>query len=252
MNSRKLKSNLLKWAIALTIVPFLFSCTQPEGYGGSSTIKGVLMTKYYNDDYSLMIKEEPAVDEEVFILFGEDEFVGDRVVTSATGAFEFPFLNAGDYTLYYMSEDSTTMSDEQTTVIIDLNLEQGKSENQGTLYRVETLDFDDGSSKISGIVKVTNYKNDTFFPFLEVKDITLAQEQEVYLIYGDHEFYDERIRTNYDGYYEFNNLIPGSYKVFVYSEDLAGGTEDDIRMHELTISSDGEEYAVPEFNIDRL
>lgn len=238
--------------IAVMIVPFLFSCTQPEGYGGSSAIKGVLMTQYYNDDYSLLIKEEPAVDEEIFILFGEDEFVGDRVVTSASGAFEFPFLNAGDYTLYYMSEDSTTKSDEETTVIIDLNLKQGESEDQGTLYRVETLDFDDGSSKISGSVEVTNYKNDTFYPFLEIKDITPAQEQEVYLIYGDHEFYDERIRTNYDGYYEFTKLIPGTYTVFVYSEDPAGGTEDIVRMHETTISADGDEYVVPKFNIDRL
>lgn len=242
----------MKWTIAMIIVPFLFSCTQPEGYGGSSAIKGVLMTKYYNDDYSLLIKEEPAVDEEIFILFGEDEFVGDRMVTSVSGAFEFPFLNAGDYTLYYKSEDSTTKSNDKTTVIIDLNLKQGKTEDQGTLYRLETLNFDDGSSKISGIVKVTNYKNDTFYPFLEIKDITLAQEQEVYLIYGDHEFYDERIRTNYDGYYEFPKLIPGNYTVFVYSEDLAGGTEGKVMKHELTISTDGEEYVVPEFNIDRL
>lgn len=252
MNSKKLRSSFLKWAIALAIVPFLFSCTQPEGYGGSSTIKGVLMTKYYNDDFSVLIKEEPAVDEEIFILFGEDDFVGDRVVTSATGAFEFPFLNAGDYRLYYMSEDSSTVSNEQTTVIIDLNLSQGKSENQGTIYRLETLDFDDGSSKISGIVKVINYKNDTFYPFLEVKDITLAQEQEVYLVYGDHEFYDERIRTNFDGYFEFPDLIPGTYKVFVYSEDVAGGTEDLPISRDVTITAAGEDHVVAEITIEQL
>ena len=245
-------NKLFSRAIIILSIPILFSCTQNEGYGGNSGIKGVLMTKYYNDDYSLLIREEPAVDEEVFILFGEDDFVGDRVVTSVTGAFEFPFLNAGDYRLYYMSEDSTTKTDEETTVIIDLNLKMGKTADQGTIYRLETLDWDEGSSKISGIVEVINYKNDTFYPFLEIKDVTLAQEQEVYLIYGDHDYYDERIRTNFDGYFEFPDLIPGEYTVFVYSEDIAGGTEDKVISRSVTITNDGEEHQVEKMTIDQL
>ncbi|MCA1747248.1 MAG: hypothetical protein LC655_06095, partial [Bacteroidales bacterium] len=51
----------------------LFSgCESPEGYGGSSSISGKIITEYYNDDYSLFIRDEPSVDEEVFLLFGDN------------------------------------------------------------------------------------------------------------------------------------------------------------------------------------
>lgn len=249
---RKVKFQIFRGLAILLMVPLFFSCTQTEGYGGTSGITGVLMTKYYNNDYSMLIREEVAVDEEVFILFGEDDFVGDRVTTSATGAFEFPFLNEGDYRLYYSSEDSTTVSDDNSSVIVDLTLASGKANDLGTIYRLKTLDFNDGSGKIGGYVSVINYKNDTFYPFLERKDSTLAQEQEVYLIYGDHEYYDERIRTNYDGYYEFNELIPGDYQVFVYSEDIKGGTEDIAIIESATITTEGEEVEVDHITIEQL
>ena len=250
--NNKTKFQILRTLIILLFVPLIISCTQNEGYGGTSGIEGVLMTKYYNDDYSILIKEEVAVDEDVFILFGEDDFLGDKVATSFTGAFEFPFLNDGDYILYYMSEDSTTATDDEKAVTMDLTLKSGKTDKLGTIYRIETLDFNDGSGKISGSVKVTNYKNSTFYPFLEIKDITWAQEQEVYLIYGDHDYYDERIRTNYDGSYEFTDLIPGNYTVFVYSEDITGGTEDIAISKDATITTEGEEIAVSLITIDKL
>ena len=210
------------------------------------------MTKYYNDDYSLLIRQEPAVDEDVFILFGDSDFVGDKVATSSTGAFEFPFLRDGDYQLYYMGEDATTASNEEQTVIVNLTLKSGKVSEQGTLYRNETLDFDDGSGKVSGVVKKINYKNTTAYPFLEVKDVTFAQELDVYLIYGDHEYFDEEIETNYDGYFEFSNLIQGDYTVFVYSEDVTGGTEDLVILKQGTITTAGEEIDLGEFTIERL
>lgn len=248
----RIRFRLSRFFILTLIIPIAFSCTQSEGYGGTSNIKGILMTKYYNDDYSMLIREEASVDEEVFIMFGEYDLMGDRVFTSPTGNFEFSFLNGGDYRLYYMGEDSTTVSDENVTQIIDVELADGKTIDLGTIYRIKTLDFDDGSAKIGGFVSVKNYKNDTFWPFLELKDSTLAQEQEVYLIYGDHEYYDERIRTNYDGYYEFTKLIPGEYKVFVYSEDIKGGTEDIPIIESVTITTEGEEVMVDHITIERL
>lgn len=246
------KFQIFRYFVILLMVPFVFSCTQPEGYGGTSGIQGILKTKYYNNDYSLLIREEVAVDEEVFILFGEDDFVGDRVVTSSTGAFEFPFLNEGDYRFYYMSEDSTTVSDDDITVIFDVALTPGETMNLDTIYQIKTLDFDDGTGKISGIVKVINYRNSTVWPDLQIKDITLAQDQEVYLIYGDHDYFDKRVDTNYDGYYEFSDLIPGEYTVFVYSEDIEGGTADIPIIETVTITTEGEEITLEEILIERL
>lgn len=46
-----------------------------------------------------------------------------------------------------------------------------------------------------------------------------AQDVDVYIIYGDDKTYSERIRTNYDGTYEFKYLRKGTYHIYAYSED---------------------------------
>ncbi len=46
-----------------------------------------------------------------------------------------------------------------------------------------------------------------------------AQEQRVYLIYGDNEVYSDDMRTHYDGTYRFENLKKGTYTVYAYSRD---------------------------------
>ncbi len=46
-----------------------------------------------------------------------------------------------------------------------------------------------------------------------------ALEQYVYIQYGDDVNYGDRIRTNYEGKFEFNYLRPGKYKIYTYSKD---------------------------------
>lgn len=215
----------LQTIMILSILMLMASCAKTEGYGGTSNVTGKMITKYYNDDYSLLLKEEPAVDEEVFLMFGSDENLGDRTFTSVTGSFEFPYLRPGSYTLYFMTEDSSGVDRSENPKTIEFELKSGQDLDLGTLVEYKTLDFDEGTAKIYGVVRLVNYKNTSVFPFLEVKDTSFAQEQEMYLIYGGHTFYDERIRTSYNGYFEFPNLIPGDYEVFTYSEDVSGGTE---------------------------
>lgn len=44
-------------------------------------------------------------------------------------------------------------------------------------------------------------------------------DERVYLIYGeDDTFYDDDVRTSYDGTFEFNYLQNGTYKFFVYEK----------------------------------
>ncbi|MBN2699329.1 MAG: hypothetical protein JXR52_10935 [Bacteroidales bacterium] len=201
------------------------SCEESAGTGGTGKITGTLMRHFYNDDYSLLIKETPAVDEEVFIVYGDEEVLGDRVFASNTGRFSFDYLNPGTYTIYWETEDSTTLLDEEVTQSVGLELKSGEVRDMGTLVQFVTLKWDDGDASIRGRVKLTNYTNESEWPNLVIKDISLAQEQEVYLTYGSHSFYDERIRTQYDGTFEFNHLIPGDYKIFLYSEDVTGATQ---------------------------
>ena len=72
-----------------------------------------------------------------------------------------------------------------------------------------------GDAAISGKLWVKHY-NSTFTQFIkeyEGKDIY------VYIIYGNHTQYDKRIKTSYDGSFEFPYLYKGNYTIYTYSLD---------------------------------
>jgi hypothetical protein len=206
--------------LSLLIAVSSVSCVNEEGLGGTGAISGTIIEHFYNDDFSSLIYTDASVDEEVFILFGEDREVGDRVRTGITGQFRFNFLYPGTYYIYYSSGDSTTVLDDGWSESVRVELGNGEERDLGELVKLSTLDYDDGKAVIMGKVRKIKYTNGSWWPNLVVEYIDNAYEQEVYLTYGDHEFYDERIRTQHDGSFQFRNLIPGDYLVFLYSEDV--------------------------------
>jgi hypothetical protein len=44
-----------------------------------------------------------------------------------------------------------------------------------------------------------------------------AEDEYVYIVYGDHTGYDKRIKTDYNGEFRFPFLYPGDYTIYVYS-----------------------------------
>ena len=222
--------------MSLLIAISSVSCVNEEGLGGTGSISGTIIEHFYNDDYSSLIYSDPSVDEEVFILFGEDEAVGDRVRTGITGEFRFEFLYPGTYYIYYRSGDSTAVMDDGWSESLRVELGNGEERELGELVKLSTLDWDDGAGVIKGKVKKIKYTNGSWWPNLVVEYIDYAYEQEVYLTYGDHEFYDERIRTQHDGSFQFRNLIPGDYLVFLYSEDVTRNKEFVVQKYQVTLT----------------
>lgn len=212
------------------------SCSKMEGEGGTGSISGIVTEYFYNDDFSQLIYSEPAVDEEVFILYGEDQALGDRIRTSNNGAFRFDFLYQGNYTVYFQTEDSLDIPGEDVEKLVEVSLKRGEEADLDELAKLTTLDFDDGAAVIRGVVKVIDYVNASRWPNLVVDYIDFAYEQEVYLTYGNHTYYDERIRTGHDGSFEFRKLIPGDYLVFLYSEDVTRLTDKVVLEFEVTIT----------------
>lgn len=203
-------------ALLLACVTILTtSCTQNEGVGGNSHIKGVLVEKYYNNDFTILQYEEPAKDDDVFILFGDQLELGDKTTTTYSGNYQFQYLWPGNYHLYYYSDDTTGTTNEKVEIVKDITLGKGETLNMGTLYSYKALDWNEGFAKIRGKVKLINYRNNgteySIYP---------AQEQEVYITYNNAEFYTDRIRTDDEGYFEFNHLLKGGYEIFIYSEDV--------------------------------
>ena len=77
-----------------------------------------------------------------------------------------------------------------------------------------------GNSSIKGKV-LTEEWNKTF----TVKNFEYPGADEyVYIIYGDDVSYGDRIKTSYDGAFEFKYLRPGNYKVYVYSQQYQTST----------------------------
>lgn len=72
-----------------------------------------------------------------------------------------------------------------------------------------------GSSTIKGTINVQKY---------DFVGTLLAEypgaELDVYIVYGEgNTFYNDRIRTSYDGSFEFNYLEEGEYTIFVYEDN---------------------------------
>jgi len=74
---------------------------------------------------------------------------------------------------------------------------------------------DGGNSTIYGKIITYNYNAE----FTNLRGIYPAADEDVYLIYGEDHSYSQRIRSNYDGIYEFKYLRPGDYTIYVYSKD---------------------------------
>lgn len=74
-----------------------------------------------------------------------------------------------------------------------------------------------GDGKIQGYLHVHKW-NATFTQFIGEYP---GKDQYVYIVYGDHYGYDKRIKTDYNGNFEFPFLYKGDYTIYAYSRDSA-------------------------------
>lgn len=72
-----------------------------------------------------------------------------------------------------------------------------------------------GDATIKGKLHVRHY-NSTFTQFISEYD---GKDIYVYIIYGNQTQYNKRIKTSYDGSFEFQYLYKGDYTVYTYSLD---------------------------------
>jgi hypothetical protein len=64
-----------------------------------------------------------------------------------------------------------------------------------------------------------------------------APDQDVYIIYGsENTFYDDDIKTSFDGSFEFRYLRKGNYQVFVYEDcnTCPSGKKEVLKQVEIT------------------
>ncbi|MFM2207862.1 MAG: hypothetical protein RL213_1837 [Bacteroidota bacterium] len=79
-----------------------------------------------------------------------------------------------------------------------------------------------GTSTVRGRVVVYRYDPS----LMAIVDTVEAAEEDVYIIYGGgYGTYDDDFKCSYDGTYEFTELRKGDYRIFAYSDDTTGLSE---------------------------
>lgn len=104
-----------------------------------------------------------------------------------------------------------------------------------------------GTSKIIGNIWVRDYNSD----FSRLNGEYWAQEQDVYLIYGNDSIHSDKTETAYNGSFMFEYLQKGDYKVFVYSKDstLTAASEFIPIITQVSVSKKGETVVIPTITI---
>ncbi len=72
-----------------------------------------------------------------------------------------------------------------------------------------------GTSSVTGRVYVKDYNSE----FTSVHHEYYSMDEDVFIMYGDHQYYDDKTTTGYDGTFRFGNLRKGKYTIFIYSDD---------------------------------
>jgi len=118
-NMISMKNQTIAVILATMITGLIvISCSKEEGTGGTSVIKGKVIERHYNSNFTTLIEQFYAPDEEVFIVFGDDPVYGDRVTTNYDGSYRFEYLREGNYTIYAYSEDSANYPTQRQIPVI--------------------------------------------------------------------------------------------------------------------------------------
>ncbi|MDA8910254.1 hypothetical protein N9I21_00535 [Crocinitomicaceae bacterium] len=102
-----------------------------------------------------------------------------------------------------------------------------------------------GGVTIKGVVIERNHVGTSVFEYP-------AADQDVYLIYGsENTFYDDDVKTSFDGSFEFRYLQKGDYQVFSYQDNPTVASGTDEVLLELNASSNNEVITLDTIYIDK-
>ena len=225
--------------VLLSVAILLFSCAKEEGKGGTSVIKGRVIVDEYSEYNNQHVRTYYAVDEGVYIIYGDDDYYSDRVKTDGNGYYEFSGLQKGDYKIYAYTEDE---NGDEKPITVNVNIESNGSEVEASYMRVKDY-VTEGRVRVTGRLFVYDYNSD----LTQLKDTFYGANRYVYFALKNDETYIDRVKTNPEGYFVFDNLLPGDYEVYAYSKTTAPVGEIAIKKY-FSIESD-EEVELPRLEI---
>ncbi|MCC8146719.1 MAG: hypothetical protein LIO93_09860 [Bacteroidales bacterium] len=194
----------------LPILCLLTSCNKDEGFGGSSSLEGyVYKLRYWEKDPSVIVDTVPAIDVRVRLTFGNNlkDYQGDDLRTDGNGLYRFDFLRSGDYIVSAYSEDITGQEVRNYVV----------SKVSGSLSMADTIFITTPVKR--GIATIRGYVEAHYYDKGRKVAEGPAMGERVYLQRkGALTAFDD-VRIGDQGVFEFTNIIPGEYEVWVVTED---------------------------------
>ncbi len=191
----------------------LSSCNRGEGTGGRGIIEGtVYMVLHPDDNYNLETDTVLAAKEDVFIVYGNENFYGDDVETDHTGHYVFNYLRPGNYTVYAYS---TLASGERIAVPQTVTVGKGENVTVPDIYIHEGKAY--GTSMVKGQVYATYIDKNG-----NVLSTGPAYGHRMYLQRVGEAYPCDDVRAGIDGIFMFQKVTPGDYLVFttsIYNED---------------------------------
>ncbi len=212
-----------KILIILSIITIFFSCTKEAGKGGASKIKGRVITEEYSEFNNQHVRTYFSADESVYIIYGNDDYYSDKVKTDGNGYYEFNGLQKGDYKIYAYTQDANK---DKKPSYINVNIESNGSQIDASYIRIKDY-VSNGTASVKGRLFVYDYNSD----LTVLKDTFYGANRYVYFGLKDNETYIDRVKTNPDGYFVFDNLLPGDYEVYAYSKTNASAGEIAIKKY---------------------
>jgi len=210
------------YLLLMLFIPFLFSisCKKEEGEGGTATIKGKVIVKICSDNFDTVYAQFPDEDRDVYIVYGNDDFYGDKVSTFYDGSYQFSYLRKGNYRIFAYSDDETGESvSGKIPVIQEVNIDKnGQVVEVPEIVVYNQVSNYEGSNTIKGKVYAYDWNSELTI----LKDSFYLRNEWVYIARKLDNYYFERIRTYYDGSFVFTSLPMGDYEVFVYGRDISG------------------------------
>ncbi|MDR0412373.1 MAG: carboxypeptidase-like regulatory domain-containing protein [Dysgonamonadaceae bacterium] len=223
------------WFLPFVLISVWFvSCNKEEGPGGSSSLEGyVYQIEHYDDNYSFRTDTFPAVNEGVYLVFGDhDGYFGEDVDTDGNGLYRFDYLRKGNYRVYAFSGFA---DGRKTAVVRKVNV-------SGGLNRADTIFIHtgkaNGTAMVKGSVSARYYHNGAY------RDQGPGTGMRAYIRYAGEDAFFNDTRVG-GGVFVFQKLLPGDYEVAVESENPA--TEKvELITKSIKITETGIIYELPE------
>ena len=120
----------------------LYSCRIDEGEGGNVTIEGQVKHRVFYSSKVLGIKdslisETFAIDEDVFIEYGDDKIYSDDFKTDYNGAYRFQELTKGNYVIYAYA-DCDSCAGEVSPVFIEVKAAKNSAQITAPIIYLDT------------------------------------------------------------------------------------------------------------------